>query len=176
MLASSTWDPVSKQQNSSVCQQVLKEHKDHSRPKMDLFQILQWIWYACLLPLKSRESEASLCRMVSQHLVSNLAESLSWMPSLWLWILVSWLLEVSYFSMLPYLCFWHENNRTALITRLEGRLSDLTHVIHFQAHTFWKKMDKNLSFFLLSLASSSLSSLRADPQAWDAEAYKVLSW
>lgn len=145
MLASSTGDPVSKQQNSSVCQQVLKEHKDHSRPKMDLFQILQWIWYACLLPLKSRESEASLCRMVSQHLVSNLAESLSWMPSLWLWILV---LTV----------------RGKLL--LYATLSLLLE----------KKMDKNLSFFLLSLASSSLSSLRADPQAWDAAAYKVLSW
>lgn len=74
----------------------------------------------CVAPaLRSRQSEASLCRMVSQSSLGNLSEiHCLERPRLWLWILVCWLVRgvsVSYFSVPLFLFLWHEVNRRAHI-------------------------------------------------------------
>lgn len=133
----------------------------------------------CVAPaLRSRQSEASLCRMVSQSSLGNLSEiHCLERPRLWLWILVCWLVRgvsVSYFSVPLFLFLWHEVNRRA---HIRGKSKWILLCDTLPAALFWGEKQWIRSFHSFYVIIIIIAVFNDNwPRAWDTSAYRVLRW
>lgn len=133
----------------------------------------------CVAPAlrKRRESEVSLCRMVSQSSLGNLPEiHCLECPSLGLWILAHWLVRGVRIRYSSVLLFPPSDLRLIEGPILERKLSELTSVIYFHQHIFWKKkwIRSFHSFYVVIIITAVF--INNWLQAWHTSAYKVSGW